>query len=50
MSDEEFSVAGGNDSLTHVDFMIGSEAMDIDGITASGEHEPVMRGGEWAVG
>jgi len=48
LSDEDFLAAGGNDSLTHVDFMIGSDAMDIDGITASGDAEPVMRGGEWA--
>jgi aminopeptidase len=48
MSDEEFVAAGGNDSLTHVDFMIGSGDMDIDGITASGGAEPVMRSGEWA--
>ncbi len=48
MSDEEFAAAGGNDSLVHVDFMIGSGAMDIDGVTAGGSLEPVMRGGEWA--
>jgi len=28
--------------------MIGSGEIDIDGITASGEREPVMRKGEWA--
>jgi aminopeptidase len=48
MSDSEFAAAGGNDSLTHVDFMIGSTQMDIDGLTATGNSEPVMRGGEWA--
>lgn len=48
MSDEEFAAAGGNDSLTHVDFMIGSAEMDIDGITQNGEIEPVMRNGKWA--
>ena len=48
MSDEEFAVAGGNDSLVHVDFMIGSNEMDIDGITIDGRAEPVMRGGAWA--
>jgi len=48
MSDEEFAGAGGNNSLTHVDFMIGSGHMDIDGITAGGISEPVMRAGEWA--
>ncbi|HVE92586.1 MAG TPA: aminopeptidase, partial [Actinomycetota bacterium] len=45
---EEFMAGGGNDSLTHVDFMIGSDDMDIDGITASGSAEAVMRFGEWA--
>jgi aminopeptidase len=48
MSDLEFSSIGGNESLTHVDFMIGSEEIDVDGETAGGEREPVMRSGEWA--
>ncbi|MGA7192212.1 MAG: aminopeptidase [Anaerolineales bacterium] len=48
LTDEEFSAAGGNNSLTHVDFMIGSSKMDIDGIKEDGSREPVMRKGEWA--
>jgi aminopeptidase len=48
LSEEEFNAAGGNTSLNHVDFMIGSPQMDIDGITENGSHEPVMRAGEWA--
>ncbi len=48
MTDEEFAAAGGNDSLIHVDFMFGSEEMDIDGLTSDGSIEPVMRSGEWA--
>ncbi|HAY84953.1 MAG TPA: aminopeptidase, partial [Chloroflexi bacterium] len=48
MSPEEFEAAGGNSCITHTDFMIGSEHMDVDGITASGKVEPVMRSGEWA--
>lgn len=28
--------------------MIGSDQIDVDGITKSGEKEPVMRAGEWA--
>jgi aminopeptidase len=48
MSDEEFQAAGGNHSLIHVDFMVGSGEIDIDGITADGKAEPVMRQGEWA--
>lgn len=48
LTDEEFNTAGGNTSLTHVDFMIGSPQMDIDGIKEDGTREPVMRQGEWA--
>jgi aminopeptidase len=48
LTEEEFNSAGGNISLTHVDFMIGSPQMDIDGILEDGRHEPVMRSGEWA--
>jgi aminopeptidase len=48
MSDQEFMDAGGNDSLTHVDFMIGSAEMDVDGILPDGTREPIMRKGEWA--
>ena len=47
MSDAEFAAAGGNDSLAHVDFMIGSNEMDIDGLSGDGTAEPLMRGGEW---
>lgn len=49
MSDQEFAAAGGNHSLTHVDFMIGSGEIDIDGLTADGTAEPVMRRGEWSI-
>jgi len=49
LTDEEFIAAGGNISLNHVDFMIGSPHMDIDGVKADGTHEPVMRNGEWAI-
>ena len=48
LTDEEFNAAGGNTSLTHVDFMIGSPEMNIDGIKEDGGREPVMRAGEWA--
>ncbi len=47
MTDEELAAAGVNISLIHVDFMIGSAEMDVDGIRADGVAEPVMRGGEW---
>jgi aminopeptidase len=48
MSNEEFASAGGNHSVAHVDFMIGCTEMDIDGVTADQQLEPVMRSGEWA--
>lgn len=47
MSDEEFESAGGNRSAAHVDFMIGSGELDVDGRLADGTLEPVMRSGEW---
>ena len=47
MSDEAFSAAGGNQSLTHVDFMIGSSEKDIDGLTKDGLSKPILRDGEW---
>jgi len=49
LTDEEFISAGGNLSINHVDFMIGSPQMDIDGIREDGTSEPVMRAGEWAI-
>lgn len=48
LTDEEFQARGGNVSMVHVDFMIGSAKMDIDGRTAEGTTEAVMRQGEWA--
>ena len=48
MSDAEFEQAGGNRSAVHVDFMIGSGELDIDGVLSSGATEPLMRKGEWA--
>ena len=38
---------GANSSLIHVDWMIGSGEMDVDGITADGSAESLMRRGEW---
>ena len=48
MTDEEFAECGGNKSLVHTDFMIGSDKLDIDGIQKGGTRQPVMRAGEWA--
>jgi aminopeptidase len=47
LSPEELAARGANDSLIHVDWMIGSGEIDLDGITASGVAEPLMRKGEW---
>jgi aminopeptidase len=48
MSSEELAEKGLNDSITHVDFMIGSDKMNIDGIAADGTVEAVFRNGDWA--
>jgi len=47
MSDEEFLATGGNVSFNHIDFMIGSGEMDVDGLLENGKSEPIMRNGEW---
>lgn len=48
MSREELAQNGLNESITHVDFMIGSDKMDIDGIKEDGTTEPIFRNGNWA--
>lgn len=48
MTADEFATAGGNESMTHADFMIGSAKMSVDGITVDWAAESVMRDGEWA--
>lgn len=47
-SEAEMTARGANSSLIHVDWMIGSGEIDVDGLTKSGETEPLMRAGEWA--
>lgn len=47
LANEAFSNAGGNLSNTHVDLMVGSGEMAVDGILADGTAEPIMRHGEW---
>lgn len=44
---EELAARGANESLIHVDWMIGSNKIDVDGLKADGSAEPVMRRGEW---
>jgi aminopeptidase len=48
LSPEELQQKGANQSLIHVDWMMGSDAVDIDGVTLTDEVVPVMRAGEWA--
>ncbi len=48
LSDTDFAARGGNTSNIHIDFMIGSGQIDIDGLNADGTYDPVMREGEWA--
>ena len=47
LSEQEQAAKGLNQSLIHVDWMIGSSELDIDGVTATGTAEPLMRKGEW---
>lgn len=48
LSKQELLAKGANVSLTHVDFMIGSAELDIDGELEDGTIEPVFRKGNWA--
>lgn len=48
MSQEELLKNGMNTSIVHVDFMIGSDKMDIDGIKQDGTIVPIFRNGDWA--
>ena len=48
LDDAGVAARGGNASAIHIDWMIGSGQIDVDGITAGGARVPVMRGGEWA--
>ncbi|MCF6369311.1 aminopeptidase [Rhizobium halophilum] len=48
LSQEQIAAQGGNSSLIHIDWMIGSDRIDIDGIKPDGTRVPVMRKGEWA--
>lgn len=44
---EQLAQKGANTSLIHVDWMIGSDQIDVDGVKADGSSEPLMRRGEW---
>lgn len=47
-SNEECTALGVNDSMIHVDFMIGSPDMAITGVTKDGKRVPVFKNGNWA--
>ena len=48
LSKTEISNRGGNSSMIHIDWMIGSKDIDIDGVQADGSRTAVFRKGEWA--
>lgn len=48
LTPEALAAAGGNASAIHVDWMIGSAEIDIDGLDETGARTPVFRKGEWA--
>ena len=45
---DECRAKGINDSMVHVDFMIGSADLDIDAHTRDGKTVPIFRKGNWA--
>ena len=48
MSEEQLFEVGLNRSLSHVDFMVGSDKLSIEGIKADGSTIPVFKNGVWA--
>ena len=48
MTKEQLIAAGVNDSLVHVDFMVGTKDLTITGIRADGSETPVFEHGVWA--
>ena len=49
LTPDAIAARGGNSSAIHVDWMIGSDRIDIDGVRADGSRQPVFRAGEWAI-
>jgi aminopeptidase len=47
LTQAQLTEKGANSSLIHIDWMIGSHEIDVDGIRADGSAVPLMRGGEW---
>lgn len=49
LTPEEFTAAGGNDSLVHVDFMFGTSDMCVTGIHADGREEEFLQNGDFII-
>lgn len=49
LSTDELKSRGGNTSLIHVDFMMGTSDLEIDGLRSDGTMEPIFRAGNWAL-
>ncbi len=47
VSEQDFGAI--NRSQIHIDFMIGSPAVDVTGVTGGGDRVPVLRGGAWQI-
>ena len=47
LSPENLKKRGGNSSIIHIDWMIGSKEIDVDGINSNGNIIPIFRKGEW---
>ena len=48
LSKDEIIKRGGNSSMIHIDWMIGSEEINVDGMNSNGASIPIFRNGEWA--
>ena len=48
LSTEEAKAKGINDSMIHVDFMVGTKDLDIVGVDAKGQKHQIFKDGEWA--
>ena len=47
-SDEKIKELGVNDSMIHVDFMIGARDLSIEGETENGERISIFKNGNWS--
>ncbi len=49
MTDEELKELGINDSIIHVDFMVGSKELNVTGYTRDGKKVQIFKNGNWAI-